>query len=118
VVSLMQTLVIALIPVLPRLLNTSAADTPWVITATLLAGAVATPVVGRLGDMYGKRRMLLISLGILVAGSTVAALSDTLVPMVVGRALQGLAAGVIPLGISIMRDELPSERLGSATAPV
>jgi MFS family permease len=116
VVSLMQTLVIPLIPVLPRLLNASAADTPWVITATLLAGAVATPVVGRLGDMYGKRRMLLISLGILVAGSTVAALSDTLVPMVVGRALQGLAAGVIPLGISIMRDELPSERLGSATA--
>jgi MFS family permease len=116
VVSLMQTLVIPLIPELPKLLDASAADTPWVITATLLAGAVATPVVGRLGDMYGKRRMLLISLGLLVAGSVVAALSDTLTPMVVGRALQGLAAGVIPLGISIMRDELPAERLGSATA--
>jgi MFS family permease len=115
-VSLMQTLVIPLIPSLPRLLHASVGDTAWVITATLLAAAVATPVVGRLGDMYGKRRMLLISLGLLVAGSVVAAFSDTLVPMLVARVLQGLAAGVIPLGISIMRDELPAERLGSATA--
>ncbi|MFD7501004.1 MFS transporter [Streptomyces sp. NPDC059850] len=116
VVSLMQTLVIPLIPKLPGLLNASASDATWAVTATLLAAAVATPVIGRLGDMYGKRRMLLISLGLLVAGSVVGALSDSLAPMVVGRALQGLAAGVIPLGISIMRDELPAERLGAATA--
>ncbi|TDD51633.1 MFS transporter [Saccharopolyspora elongata] len=116
VVSLMQTLVIPLIPVLPALLGASASDAAWAITATLLAGAVATPVVGRLGDMYGKRRMLLISLVLLVAGSAVCGLSDSLAPMVIGRSLQGLAAGVIPLGISIMRDVLPAERLGSATA--
>ncbi|MEV6824179.1 MFS transporter [Amycolatopsis sp. NPDC051102] len=115
-VSLMQTLVIPLIPALPGLLHASAADATWAITATLLAGAVATPTMGRLGDMYGKRRMLLISLGALVVGSAIGALSDSLVPMVAGRTLQGLAAGVIPLGISIMRDELPAERLGSATA--
>ncbi|MGX1560169.1 MFS transporter [Streptomyces sp. NPDC055506] len=116
VVSLMQTLVIPIVPELPRLLNAPASDTAWAVTATLLAAAVATPVTGRLGDMYGKRRMLLISLVMLVAGSVTAALSDTLAPMIVGRALQGLASGVIPLGISIMRDELPAERLGSATA--
>jgi MFS family permease len=115
-VALMQTLVIPLIPELPRLLNASAAGTAWAITATLLAAAVATPIMGRLGDMYGKRRMLLISIGMLIAGSIVAALSSSLVPMIAGRALQGLAAGVIPLGISIMRDELPAEKLGSATA--
>lgn len=116
VVSVMQTLVIPLIPQLPQLLNASPSDTTWAITATLLAAAVATPTVGRLGDMYGKRRTLLISLALLVTGSVVCALSDTLTPMIVGRALQGLSAGVVPLGISIMRDELPSERLGSATA--
>jgi MFS family permease len=116
VVSLMQTVVIPLIPELPRLLGTSASDATWAITATLLAGAVATPVLGRLGDMYGKRRLLLASLSLLVAGSVIAGLSSSLAPMVVGRALQGLAAGVIPLGISIMRDELPPRRLGSATA--
>ncbi|MGP3929204.1 MFS transporter [Nonomuraea sp. KM88] len=116
VVALMQTLIIPLIPQLSALLGATASDATWVITATLLAGAVATPVVGRLGDMYGKRRMLLVSLALLVAGSAIGGLSDTLAPMVVGRALQGLAAGVIALGISIMRDELPPERLGSATA--
>ncbi|MER5427770.1 MFS transporter [Streptomyces sp. NPDC002588] len=116
VVSLMQTLVIPIVPELPELLDAPASDTVWAVTATLLAAAVATPVMGRLGDMYGKRRMLLVSLVMLIAGSVTAALSDNLAPMIVGRALQGLASGVIPLGISIMRDELPAERLGSATA--
>ncbi|MGW7281306.1 MFS transporter [Streptomyces sp. NPDC054844] len=116
VVSLMQTLVIPIVPELPRLLDAPASDAAWAVTATLLAAAVATPVVGRLGDMAGKRRMLLLSLVLLIAGSAVCALSDTLVPMVVGRAMQGLSAAVIPLGISIMRDELPAERLAGATA--
>ena len=116
VVSLMQTLVIPIVPELPKLLNAPASDTAWAVTATLLAAAVAVPMTGRLGDMYGKRRMLLVSLGLLVAGSVTAGLSDSLAPMIVGRVLQGTAGGVIPLGISIMRDELPAERLGSATA--
>ncbi|THV21235.1 MFS transporter [Glycomyces paridis] len=116
VVSLMQTFVIPLLPELPELLDASAADTSWAVTATLLAGAIATPVVGRLGDMFGKRRMLLVSLGLLTAGSVVAALRANLPVFIAGRALQGLAAGVIPLGISIMRDELPKARLAGAMA--
>ncbi|MDQ0401979.1 MULTISPECIES: MFS transporter [unclassified Streptomyces] len=116
VVSLMQTLVIPIVPELPGLLDAPASDAAWAVTATLLAAAVATPVVGRLGDMAGKRRMLLLSLVLLIAGSAICGLSDTLVPMVVGRAMQGLSAAVIPLGISIMRDELPAERLAGATA--
>ncbi len=95
VASLMQTIVIPLVPKLPELLGASVADTAWVVTVTLLAGAVVTPVAGRLGDMYGKRRMLVVSLVSLVAGSTICALSDTLAPLLVGRTLQGLAAGVI-----------------------
>lgn len=116
VVSLMQTIVVPLIPDLPRLLNASASDASWVITATLLAAAVCNPISGRLGDLYGKRRVLLISLALMVTGSAVCALSAGLIPVVVGRVLQGCAIGVIPLGISIMRDELPPERLGSAMA--
>ncbi|WP_051846672.1 MFS transporter [Streptomyces sp. NRRL F-5053] len=118
VVSLMQTLVVPLVPRLPRLLGVPADDASWVVTVTLLAAAVVTPVSGRLGDMYGKRRMLALSLLALVAGSVLCAVSDTLVPVVAGRALQGLATGVIPLGISILRDELPAERVGSAVALV
>ncbi|OEV04607.1 MFS transporter [Streptomyces oceani] len=116
VVSLMQTLVIPLVPRLPELLDASPANTAWAVTATLLASAVATPVVGRLGDMYGKRRMLLVSLALLTVGSVVCGLADSLAPIVIGRVLQGLSAGVIPLGISIMRDELPAEKLTSGTA--
>src|SRR5699024_12373203 len=116
VVSLMQSLIIPIIPELPALLHASASDAAWAITATLLAAAVATPTMGRLGDMYGKRRMLLVSVVALVAGSVIGALTDSLGPMIVARALQGFSAGVIALGISIMRDELPSERLGSSIA--
>ncbi|MFJ3773843.1 MFS transporter [Streptomyces sp. NPDC090075] len=116
VVSLMQTLVIPIVPELPTLLHASASDTAWAVTATLLAAAVATPVVGRLGDMIGKRRMLLTSIVLLVAGSVVCALADSLVPMIIGRTLQGLAAAVVPLGISIMRDALPADRLAGSTA--
>ncbi|XVQ07441.1 MFS transporter [Spirillospora sp. CA-255316] len=116
VAALMQTLVLPLIGELPRLLNTSPSDASWVLTATLLAGAVATPVVGRMGDLYGKRRVLLGCVVLLAAGAIVSGMAESLVPMVVGRALQGLAAGIIPLGISIMRDVLPPERLGSSIA--
>jgi MFS family permease len=116
VVALMQTVVIPIIGDLPQLLSTTAEDAAWVVTVTLLAAAVATPMFGRLGDMFGKRRMLLISLGLLVVGSIICGLSDTLAPMLVGRLLQGMASGVIPLGISVMRDVLPRERLSTATA--
>ncbi|ETK35471.1 MFS transporter [Microbispora sp. ATCC PTA-5024] len=115
-VSVMQTLVVPLIPDLPQLLHTSAANASWAITATLLAAAVATPVIGRLGDLYGKRRLLVVSAAMLVIGSLVCAPANSLAPMVVGRALQGFGMGVIPLGISIMRDVVPPARLGSAMA--
>ncbi|WTZ51328.1 MFS transporter [Nocardia sp. NBC_01388] len=113
-VSVTQTLMVPLLAHLPTLLNTSSSNAAWVITVTLLAGAVATPVLGRLGDMVGKRRMLLIALSFLVVGSLICGAESALVPMLIGRALQGFAIGAIPLGISIMRDELPPEKLGSA----
>ncbi|WP_326613545.1 MFS transporter [Streptomyces scopuliridis] len=112
--ALTQTLVIPIVPLLPQLLDAKASDTAWAVTATLLCGAVATPVTGRLGDMYGKRRMLLLGICLMLVGSVVCALSDSLAPMIVGRALQGLAAGVVPLGVSIMREVLPAERLPAA----
>ncbi|MEU4521267.1 MFS transporter [Amycolatopsis sp. NPDC024027] len=114
VASFMQTLVVPLIPVFPRLLHVPAADASWVVTVTLLAASVITPVSGRLGDLYGKRRMILVSLGLLIAGSVVSATTSALALQILGRGLQGCAMGVIPLGISIMRDELPPERVGGA----
>lgn len=113
-VSLMQTLVIPLIPDLPKLLDTSPANASWAITATLLSGAVATPVLGRLGDMYGPKRILIACALLLTAGSLVAALTSSLVPLIVGRGLQGFGMPIIPLGISVLRAAVPADRVGSA----
>ncbi|MER6009435.1 MFS transporter [Streptomyces bluensis] len=116
VVAVMQTLLVPVIKDLPALLDTTPSNATWVLTSTLLSGAVATPIMGRLGDLYGKRRLLVLSLAIMVGGALVSAFTSTLLPMIVGRTLQGFAMGAIPLGIGLMRDMLPRERLGSAMA--
>ncbi|WP_427015722.1 MFS transporter [Pseudarthrobacter sp. P1] len=116
VVALQQTLVVPLLPDFPKILNTSADDVSWLVTATLLTSAVATPIVSRLADMYGKRRMMIVAMAMMVAGSVIAALGGSFLWLVVGRSFQGFAASLIPVGISIMRDELPREKVASAVA--
>ncbi|TDB84152.1 MFS transporter, partial [Actinomadura sp. 7K534] len=116
VAALMQTLVVPFVGEMPRLLDTSASNASWVVTVTLLAGAVSIPVTGRLGDLHGKRAVLLACAVPLTAGSLVCALTDTVIPMIIGRGLQGVGMGLIPLGISVLRELLPPERLGSAIA--
>ncbi|MEU0142948.1 MFS transporter [Streptomyces albidoflavus] len=116
--AIMQTLVTPLIAELPRILSTSASDATWVITVTLLVSAVCVPVVGRLGDLLGKRRMLLACSVPLMAGSVVCALASSVVPMIVGRGLQGMGMGMVPLGIALLRDVVPRERLSSSIALV
>ncbi|MFE4961392.1 MFS transporter [Streptomyces sp. NPDC056660] len=116
VVAVMQTLLVPVIKDLPQLLGTEPSNATWVLTSTLLSGAVATPIMGRLGDLYGKRRMLIFSLSVMVVGALVSALTSELLTMIVGRTLQGFAMGAIPLGIGLMRDMLPREKLASAMA--
>lgn len=118
IAAVMQTLVVPLLGELPKILHTSASNASWVVTATLLAAAVTTPVAGRLGDLYGKRRMLLISTVPLIAGSMLCAVADSVTPMIIGRGLQGMGMGILPLGISALRDLLPAERLGPSIAMV
>lgn len=115
-VAVMQTLLVPVIKDLPQLLHTAPSNATWVLTSTLLSGAVATPIMGRLGDLYGKRRMLIASLAVMVVGALISAVTDDLITMIVGRTLQGFAMGAIPLGIGLMRDTLPREKLGSAMA--
>ncbi|WP_395655962.1 MFS transporter [Nocardioides sp.] len=114
--ALTQTLVIPIQAKLPGLLDTSAADTAWVVTVTLLAAAVSMPVAGRLADLFGKQRVLVGTSAILVAGSLVCALSDSLVPLLAGRAMQGMAMGFIPVGISLMREITPPRLTATAVA--
>jgi MFS family permease len=114
--ALQFTLVIPLLPEFPGLLDISVSDSSWLVTATLLTAAVSTPIVARMADMYGKRRMLLVALGALIAGSVTCALGTSFVTMIVGRALQGFGASLIAVGISLLRDKLPPERIGTAVA--
>ncbi|MFF4360151.1 MFS transporter [Streptomyces sp. NPDC001604] len=114
--AVMQTVVVPLLPDLPRLTGASAGTVSWMVTATLLSGAVLTPVLGRAGDMYGKRKVLISALVLMTVGSVMCALSSDIVVLIAARALQGAAASVVPLSISILRDELPPERRGSAVA--
>jgi MFS family permease len=114
VVSVMQTLALPLLPEFMRAFHTSVSAVTWVFTATLLAGAVATPVLSRFGDMYGKKKMILIAMVLLVIGSVVCAISGSLAVLVVGRALQGVSSAMIPLAIGVIRDTFPRERITTA----
>ncbi|MCX4743435.1 MFS transporter [Streptomyces antibioticus] len=114
--AVMQTVVVPLLPDLPRLTGASPAAVSWMVTAALLSGAVLTPVLGRAGDMYGKRRVLLLSFALMTAGSVICASTSQIGVLIAARTLQGAAVSVVPLSISILRDELPAERRGSAVA--
>jgi MFS family permease len=113
-VSLMQTLMIPLIPELPMLLHTTPDNASWAITVTLLTAAVTTPVFGRLGDMYGPKPMLMVCAATLTVGSLIAAMTSALLPFIVGRGLQGFGIPIIPLSISVLRASIPADRVGSA----
>lgn len=115
-VAFQQTLIVPLVSDLPEIFGTTLDTSSWLLTITLLTGAVATPIVTKLADMHGKRRMIVLALSVMVAGSLLLALTTSLAAAMVGRALQGLAAAVIPIGISILRDELPKERVGFGIA--
>jgi MFS family permease len=115
-VSLMQTVVVPLLPQFPRLLGASPGTVAWLVTATLVAGAVCAPLLGRLGDMYGRRRMLLIALGFVTVGSAIGAAAPGVEVLIGARVLQGASLAVVPLGISLMREILPAERVGSGVA--
>lgn len=100
--SLQFTLIVPLLPLVPELLDTTAADASWLITVTLLAGVVGTPVVTRLADMHGRRLLLLVSMGLLVIGSVIAAVIPGFTAVLIGRALQGFGTAVVPIGIGLL----------------
>ena len=110
--AVLQSLVAPALPVIAHELHASTDDISWVLTAYLLAASVLTPILGRLGDIVGKRKVLLAVLILLAAGTLLAALAPNLPILIVARVLQGAAGAIFPLAIGIVRDELPRERVG------
>jgi EmrB/QacA subfamily drug resistance transporter len=112
--ALAQTSLIPAIGDLIKTFHTDAAGVAWTLTGYLLSAAVCTPLLGRLGDMFGKRRMLVIALALFAAGNLVSALGNSLEVIVAGRVLQGAGGGIFPLCFGIVRDEFPAERVRSS----
>ncbi len=112
--ALLQSLVLPALPEIQNSLHTSESAVGWVLTAYLLSASVTTPIVGRLGDMYGKERLLMIVLLMLAFGTLVSAIASSLWLMLLGRVIQGVGGGIFPLAFSIIRDEFPNERVPGA----
>lgn len=115
-VSLQQTSMVGALADLPDELGTTTENVSWIVTVTLLTSAVAMPIVSRLADMFGKRKMLLLCLGLVTVGSLIGAVGGSLAVILLGRALQGISFAIVPVGISVMRDLLPAHRIGAAVA--
>jgi len=118
-VAMAQTVVLAVLPVFGRQLGVSAAAVTWLLTGFMLAAAVVTPVAGRLGDVHGYRRVMLVSLGVLVAGSVLCAVADhagSFAGLLLGRVVQGLSAGVFPVAFGLARRSVPASGLTGVVA--
>ncbi|PBC71303.1 EmrB/QacA subfamily drug resistance transporter [Streptomyces sp. TLI_235] len=116
--SVVQTAVVPILPSLAKELNVSGSSITWLMTANLLSAAVLTPLLGRFGDLRGRKPMLLVSLAGLVAGSALAVGTHSFTWLVVARVLQGAGGGVLPLAISIVRDELPKAKVTGGVAAI
>jgi EmrB/QacA subfamily drug resistance transporter len=111
---LLQSMVLPALPEIGDALHTSQSTVAWVLTAYLISASVATPLLGRLGDMFGKKRVLLIVLAFLIVGSVLAALTSSVAVMLTARVVQGAGGAIFPLAFSIVRDEFPRERVAGA----
>jgi MFS family permease len=109
--AVLQSLVIPAIPGIAHALHTSDQSASWLLSAPLLATSVVTPIAGRLGDMYGKERMLFYSLVVLALGTVAGGLSHTIFQLDLARTVQGASGGIFPLAFGIIRDEFPRERV-------
>lgn len=116
--SLLQTMVVPALPDLQREFETTPTVISWVLSSFLLTSSVGTVIVGRLGDMFGKKRMLLASLALLALGTLLAAISTTVGMLIGARAVQGIGAATFPLAFGIVRDTFPRERVPVAIGAI
>jgi EmrB/QacA subfamily drug resistance transporter len=116
--ALQQTMVIPALPALQRDLGTTTTWVTWLLTGFLLVTSVATPLLGKLGDQYGKERLLVISLAVFFAGCLAAALAPNIWFLIGARMVQGIGGAVFPLSFAIIKDEFPEEKVGMAVGVV
>ncbi|HST47135.1 MFS transporter [Jatrophihabitans sp.] len=116
--SLLQSLVSPVLALLQHSLHTTQSTVTWVLTAYLLSASVCTPILGRIGDMIGKKKVLVAVLATLALGSILAALASSIAVMIVARVIQGVGGGLIPLAFGIIRDEFPRDKVAGAVGAI
>ena len=112
--AMLSSSVVPALPTIQRALHTSETDITWLLTGYLLSASVGTAIIGRLGDMYGKERLLLWTLVVLAGGTLLAAVSSSLAVLVIARFIQGASGGIFPLAFGIVRDEFPKEKVAGS----
>ena len=95
--ALLQSMVVPVLTTMQAQLHTSQDNATWILTAYLLSAAICTPILGRVGDIYGKGRVFVGALIALAVGCLLAALAPNIAVMIVARVIQGLGGGTLPL---------------------
>ncbi len=116
--ALLQSLVIPVLTTVQHELHTTQGTVTWVLTAYLLSASIMTPILGRVGDMIGKKRVFCVTLMALAAGSLLAAVAPSIGVMIVARVIQGVGGGMLPTAFGIIRDEFPRERVATAVGVI
>jgi EmrB/QacA subfamily drug resistance transporter len=116
--ALLQSLVIPVLTTVQHELHTTQATVTWVLTAYLLSASIMTPILGRVGDMFGKKRVFVATLVALAVGSLLAAVAPSIGVMIVARVIQGFAGGMLPSAFGIIRDEFPAEQVAGAVGAI
>jgi EmrB/QacA subfamily drug resistance transporter len=112
--AVLSSTVVPALPTIQHDLHTTETGVTWLLTGYLLAASVGTSILGRLGDMYGKERLLLYTLVLLGFGTLLAAVSSSLGLLIFARVIQGIGGGIFPLAFGIVRDEFPREKVAGS----
>lgn len=112
--ALMQTMVVPAVGLLQRELHTTPGWASWILSGFLLSSAVLTPLLGRMGDLYGKRRVLLAVLAAYLVGMAGAVAAQDIGQLIAARVVQGAALALVPLSMAILRETMPRERMAFA----
>jgi len=106
-----ETMLLPAIRDIIREFNISYSTSSWILTAYLISGAVATPIAGKLSDIYGRKRMVLSILIIYIIGICTGGISTHLSILLVARIIQGIGISMFPIAFGIIRDQLPMDKL-------
>ncbi len=117
-VNYVETMVIPGIPTIQQEYGTTSGLASWITSGFLIAGAATTPLFGKFGDIYGKKKIFILVLILYVIGLIIAAFSASIWDLLIARVIQGMGFAIVPLALALLADRLPPEKLGIAQGAI